>query len=105
VKPEKKLLLFDKQEGLFDALYQRRCQAAVNDAPLLAAVRKENPGRYGALAGTLGTAERYGVVFPKGSRLVPDVNRALAALAGDGALARLQKRWLGADVSKLRALT
>ena len=104
VKPERKLLLFDKQEGLFDALYQRRCQAVVNDAPLLAVIRKDDPGRYGALAGTLGTAESYGVVFPKGSRLVPDVDRALAALEQDGTIARLQKRWLGAEMSKLPAL-
>jgi polar amino acid transport system substrate-binding protein len=105
VKPEQKVLLFDKQEGLLDALYQRRCQAVVDDAPLLAVLRKDAPGRYGPLAGTLGTAESYGVVLPKGSALVPDVDRALAALAADGSLARLQKRWLGADVSKLRALT
>ena len=34
VKPTRKVLLFDKQEGLLDALYRRRCDAVVNDAPL-----------------------------------------------------------------------
>ena len=105
VRPAKKPILFEKQEGLLDALYQRRCQAVVDDAPLLAVLRKEAPDRYGRLVARLGTAESYGVVLPKGSALAPEVDRALAGLVDDGSIARLEKRWLGADVSKLPVLS
>lgn len=104
VRPTRKLILFEKQEGLLDALFQRRCQAVVNDAPLLAALRKAAPDRYGRLVARLGVSDAYGVVLAKGSKLTPLVNRALAELERDGLVAQLEKRWLGADVSKLRVL-
>jgi polar amino acid transport system substrate-binding protein len=104
VKPTRKPLLFEKQEGLLDALYQRRCQAVVHDAPLLAALERAAPDRYGRLVARLGTPSGYGVVLAKAGMLTPLVNRALASLQREGVLSRLQRRWLGGDVSKLRVL-
>jgi len=104
IKPTRKVLLYDKQEGLLDALYQRRCDAVVNDAPLLAALRRQAPDRYGRLVGGLGLTESYGIAFEKGSALRPLVNQALADLRSNGTLATLEKRWLGGNMAKLPVL-
>jgi len=81
-----------------------RCQAVVFDAPALATLRAQVPSRYGPFAGIIATGERYGAVFPKGSRLRGPVNRAIAALTKDGTIAALQKRWLTGDLANLPTL-
>lgn len=80
------------------------CQAVVFDAPTLATLRASVPGRYGPMAGVIPTGERYGAVFPKGSRLRGPVNRAIAALTRDGTLAALQRKWLAQDLAKVPVL-
>jgi polar amino acid transport system substrate-binding protein len=80
------------------------CQAVVFDAPTLATLRAAVPGRYGPMAGVIRTGERYGAVFPKGSRLRGPVNRAIAALKKDGTLAALQRKWLAQDLAKVPVL-
>jgi ABC-type amino acid transport substrate-binding protein len=70
----------------------------------LATLRAAVPGRYGPMAGVIPTGERYGVVFPKGSRLRGPVNRAIAALKRDGTLASLQTKWLAQDLAKVPVL-
>ena len=80
------------------------CQAVVFDAPSLATLRAAVPGRYGPMAGIIPTGERYGAVFPKGSRLRGPVNRAIAALKKDGTLAALQRKWLAQDLSTIPVL-
>jgi polar amino acid transport system substrate-binding protein len=104
IRPALKPILFDKQEGLLDALYQRRCQAVIDDVPILAALRRQAPDRYGRLVARLGGTESYGVVVPKGSPLRALLDRALAQLKQDGTIVTLEKRWLGADVAKLTVL-
>lgn len=41
-----------------------------------------------------GRQEEFGLLFEKGSGLVPCVDQAIASLKQDGTLARLEKRWL-----------
>ena len=41
-----------------------------------------------------GEQEKFGMLFEKGSTLVPCVNQALDALKSDGTLAALEKQWL-----------
>jgi polar amino acid transport system substrate-binding protein len=45
------------------------------------------------------TGEHYGLLLAKGNPLVTCVNKALAALRGNGTLARLQARWLSVYTS------
>ena len=104
IRPTKKLLLYDKQEGLLDGLYQRRCAAVIDDAPILAALRRQAPDRYGRLVARLGTPESYAFVVPKGSPLRPLLDQALTKLKQDGTIVTLEKRWLGADMAKLPVL-
>jgi polar amino acid transport system substrate-binding protein len=104
VRPALEPILFDKQEGLLDALYQRRCQAVIDDAPILAALRRQAPDRYGRLVARLGGTENYGLVVAKGSPLRAPLDQALGKLKQDGTIVTLEKRWLGADVAKLPVL-
>jgi polar amino acid transport system substrate-binding protein len=104
VRPTRSVILFDKQEGLLDALYQRRCDAVVNDAPILGALRRQAPDKYGRLVARLDTQEAYGMAFQKGSTLRAPVNQALSQLRADGTIGTLQKRWLGANMANLPVL-
>jgi polar amino acid transport system substrate-binding protein len=104
VSPSRPPFLFASVELLFDALRVGRCDAAVLDAPILAAERAFAPDRYGPLAGVLRTNERYGVVIRKGSPLTGQVDAAVRALVGNGMLSRLERRWLLTDLRRLSVL-
>jgi hypothetical protein len=60
--------------------------------------------RYGPLAGVLRTGDRYGIVLQKGSPLTARVDAAVRALVDNGTVSRLQRRWLSADLGRLRVL-
>ncbi len=104
VRPTRPPFLFAGLELLFDALRVGRCDAAVLDAPILAAERAFAPDRYGPLAGVLRTNERYGVVIRKGSPLTGQVDAAVRALVSNGTLSRLERRWLLTDLGRLPVL-
>ncbi len=104
IAPQKKPRLANDPSQLMYDLYNDRCDAVVYDADILGAARAAAPERYGPFAGRIVTRERYGIAFPKGSPLRASVNTALRTLIRNGTLARLQKRWLSADVTKLPVL-
>jgi polar amino acid transport system substrate-binding protein len=104
VRPTRPLLFFASLDLLLEAVRVGRCDAAVLDAPILAAERASAPYRYGPIAGVLRTNERYGVVVERGSVLTPRVDAAVRALVANGTLARLQRRWLLTDLSRLPVL-
>jgi polar amino acid transport system substrate-binding protein len=101
VRPTRPLFFFASLELLFDALRVGRCDAAVLDAPILAAERASAPDRYGPLAGVLRTNERYGVVLAKDSQLTRRVDAAVRTLVANATLSRLQRRWLLTDLRRL----
>lgn len=100
---EQPVLTLDQSE-LAAKLFSGRCDAAVSDAPALGVLRDQAPERFGALAGRIATGESYAAAFERGSPLRPFVDRALAQLRREGTLARLERKWLTADVSKLPVL-
>lgn len=104
IRPETKPLLVADPSALMQELFRGRCDAAVYDAPVLGAARAQAPDRFGPLAGRIVTGEQYAAVFEDGSRIAGPVNRAIQRLLRDGTVARLQKRWLSADVSTLKTL-
>ena len=104
VKPSRAPFRYASVDLLLDAVRTGRCDAAVLDAPILAAERAAAPYRYGSLAGVLETGERYGAVLPKGSALTPRVSAAVEALVANGTVAKLQRRWLATDLAKLPVL-
>ena len=104
IRPRLAPYRFTSVDVLFERLRTKRCQAVLLDAPVLAAERAEAPYRYGPLAGVIVTGEQWGVVLPKGSQLTRRVTTAINRLVANGTVARLQRRWLSTDVTKLPIL-
>ncbi len=50
------------------------------------------------------TNEKYAIALERGSPLRPRLDSAVRALAADGTLERLRKRWLGTDTASLPTL-
>lgn len=104
IRPTRPPRLVNTPSQLIYDLYSDRCDAIVYDSVVLGAERAAAPDRYGPFAGRIVTQERYGIALPKGSPLRARVNAGLRTLTSEGTLARLQKRWLSVDVSKLPVL-
>ncbi|MEE9376393.1 MAG: transporter substrate-binding domain-containing protein [Rhizobiaceae bacterium] len=49
-------------------------------------------GKLKIIGGPLGT-EDFGFIFPKGSDLVPSINKAIASMKADGTIEKLNKKW------------
>ena len=81
-----------------------RCDAAIHEAPLLAASVVHAPGRYGRLPARIETGATYAIALPLGSPLAAGVGEALATLRASGATARLARAWLGVDPARLPVL-
>ena len=104
IKPTKKPRLVANPSQLTYDLYNDRCDAIVFDAPRPRRGARRGTRAVRAVRGSHRHTERYGIAFPKGSPLRASVNAALSGADRDGTMARLQKRWLTADVAKLRVL-
>jgi polar amino acid transport system substrate-binding protein len=90
-------MLLDLQTG--------RCDAVVDDLPVLAALKGRAPRSYGPIAGLIRTGEQYAVALPKGSPLTPRVDAAITAARADGTISKLRRRWLDLDLSKIRTIS
>ena len=104
IKPRRKPMLLSDPSDLTYALFTKRCDAIVADAPTLAVLRRQAPDRYGPLVGRIVTREKYAIALEKGSSLRPRIDAAVRAVIKDGTLEHLRRRWLGVDTAKLPAL-
>ena len=104
IKPTKPVRLIGNVPTLLLDLQTGVCDAVVYDSPVLATLKARAPLRYGTLLGVIPTGEQYGIALPKGSTLRPEVNKALTSMIQDGTIARLQRKWLDGDTSKLVVL-
>jgi ABC-type amino acid transport substrate-binding protein len=104
IKPTRKPRLLENPSRLSYELFTQKCDAVVFDAPSLAVLRRQAPGRYGPLVGRIATKESYAAAFQKGSALRAPVDAALARLKRAGTIEQLRKRWLGVDTSVLPVL-
>lgn len=104
IRPTRAPTLARSATALFALLRSARCDAAVYDAPILAAERASAPQRYGPLAGRIATGERYALALQKGSPLTAPLDAAVRALVADGTVTRLERKWLATDVSTLPEL-
>jgi polar amino acid transport system substrate-binding protein len=102
--PVKKPLVYDTTAAAFTAVQFGRCDAFVMDVPIIASQKKTKPSAYGPIAGQIITNEKYGAVLPKGSKLTPLLNSAIAALRENGTIGGLQKKWFNINVAKLPVL-
>jgi polar amino acid transport system substrate-binding protein len=94
--PARRPLQYGTTAAAFDAL--------VLDTPIVASQKKTKPSAYGPVAGQIVTNEKYGAVMPKGSKLKPSVDAAIKALAANGTLTKLQKKWFNINFAKIHIL-
>jgi polar amino acid transport system substrate-binding protein len=106
IKPSKQPDVFNTNDAAVASLKNKQIDGLVVDLPtafFVTAVQVENGKILGQFP-TVGTQERFGMVFEKGNSLVQCVNEALSKLRADGTLADLQEQWLseaaGAPVLK-----
>jgi polar amino acid transport system substrate-binding protein len=102
--PAKKPLTFPTTTAAYQAVQIGRCQAFVLDVPLVSLEKKQNPTKFGPVAGQIVTHEQYGAVLQKGSKLLPLVNRTLTGLIENGTVGKLQKKWFSLNFSKIPVL-
>ena len=95
LRPEGLVLEYPTATAALSALSTSICDAFVFDLPALIAAKQRSPDRYGAVAGRVGSTERYGAVMRKGSPLRPAVNKAIASLVRESAFVKIGARHFG----------
>ena len=106
IKPSSTPSAFDDNTAAVTALKNKQIAGLIVDLPTafyVTAVQVPNGKIVGQFA-SIGTQERFGMVFQRGNPLVGCVNNALAAMKRTGTLKRIQQIWLakvtGAPVLK-----
>jgi polar amino acid transport system substrate-binding protein len=97
IKPDSEPVVFEDTNAAKQALLNHQVDAILADLPTalyIVAVEIPKGTIVGQLQAVPGQDEQFGMLFEKGSNLVPCVNQALAMLRDDGTLDSLQQRWL-----------
>jgi polar amino acid transport system substrate-binding protein len=99
VRPNEDPSVFDDTSAATQALKNGAVDAVVVDLPTafyITAVELDNGVIVGAFPAEQG-GEQFGLLFEKGSALVPCVNQALAQLTAQGTLQDITDQWLGGE--------
>jgi polar amino acid transport system substrate-binding protein len=97
IEPAAQPAIFDDTNQAKQSLLNGQTDAILADLPtafFITSVEIPKATIVGQFQASTGRQEEFGLLFEKGSGLVPCVNRAIASLKEDGTLARLEKRWL-----------
>jgi polar amino acid transport system substrate-binding protein len=97
IQPDQPPLVFDDTNQAKQALNNGQLDAFLADLPTafyITAVEIPKATIVGQFQPEAGQQEQFGMLFQKGSALVPCVNEALARLKDSGELAAIEKRWL-----------
>uniref|UniRef100_UPI00333E1E13 glutamine ABC transporter substrate-binding protein GlnH n=1 Tax=Castellaniella defragrans TaxID=75697 RepID=UPI00333E1E13 len=93
--PSARLKLFPNIDNAFLELATGRVDAVVHDTPNVQYYARHAGQGKVKVVGALKSGDFYGIAFPKGSELVPVVNKALAELQADGTYDKLYETWFG----------
>jgi glutamine transport system substrate-binding protein len=104
IRPALRPLLLADEGALARRLQTGLCDAALVEAPRLAAFAAGRRDRLGPVAGRVETGVAYAVALARGSGLAPRVEAALRRLHADGTLARLRRSSFGVDPLRLPVL-
>jgi len=97
IQPDQDPLVFTDTNAAKQALLNGQVDAILADVPTafyITAVEIPQGKIVGQFQPETGQQEQFGMLFEKGSGLVPCVNAALAELRKDGTLADIEQRWL-----------
>ncbi len=102
VGPADDPLVFEDTNAAKQALLNDQVDAILADLPTafyITAVEIPKGKIVGQFQADPGAEEQFGLLFEKGSELVPCVDEALASLKEDGTIAELEQQWLSDTVS------
>lgn len=98
IKPTKAPREYSTTGAAAQALVVKQIDSFVIDVPIAPALVKQYPKDL-TIVGQFVTNEQYGILFQKGSKLKPDVDKALTAMKTDGTLKKLQNKWFPGTAS------
>jgi polar amino acid transport system substrate-binding protein len=103
ITPTKKAREYSTTGAAAQALVVKQIDAFVIDVPIAAALVKQYPKDL-TIVGQFITNEQYGILFQKGSKLKPAVDKALTDMKSDGTLKKLQNKWFPgtADLTEIK---
>ncbi len=94
------LRLFPNIDNAYLELQTGRVDAAMHDTPnVLYYIKEAGQGRVKTVGDQM-LAHEYGIAFPKGSTLIPDVNASLANMKEDGRYDAIYQKWFGTQPPK-----
>jgi polar amino acid transport system substrate-binding protein len=102
IHPHTQPAVFEDTNAAKQALLNGQVDAILADLPTafyISAVEIPNSTIVGQFQPETGQQEEFGMLFEKGSALVPCVDQALAVLRRNGTLAGLEQKWLSDAVS------
>ncbi|MEI5673551.1 MULTISPECIES: ABC transporter substrate-binding protein [unclassified Nocardioides] len=107
IEPGTDPAVFEDTNAAKQALQNDQIDAVLADLPTafyISAVEIEDSTIVGQFQPEVGDTEEFGLLFEKGSELVPCVNDALAALRENGTLDEIEQEWLSdvVDVPELQ---
>jgi len=102
--PAKQPLAFPTTTAAYQAVQINKCDALILDVPLVSLEKKQNPTKFGPVAGQVATHEQYGAVLQKGSKLLPIVNSTMKTLIANGTVGKLQKKWFNLNFALIPVL-
>jgi glutamine transport system substrate-binding protein len=92
----RKVKLFPNNDAMILELMSGGADAVVFDSPVMANFMQSDAGKGKVkVVGPVYMGQSYGIGFPKGSPLVPKVNKALKKLRKNGTYDALYKKWFG----------
>jgi polar amino acid transport system substrate-binding protein len=97
IQPDTDPAVFEDTNAAKQALQNGQVDAILTDLPTafyISAVEIPKSTIIGQFQPETGQQEEFGMLFQKGSELVPCVDEALAALKDDGTLAQIEQQWL-----------
>jgi polar amino acid transport system substrate-binding protein len=97
IQPDEDPAVFEDTNAAKQALQNGQVDAILADLPTafyISAVEIPNSTIVGQFQPETGQQEEFGMLFQKGSGLVPCVNAALQALRDDGTLDKIEQQWL-----------
>jgi polar amino acid transport system substrate-binding protein len=104
LRPMHKPLTFPSTTAAYQAVQIGRCEAFILDVPLVSLERKQNPSKFGPVAGQIVTHEQYGAVLQKNSKLTMQIDAVLKKLTKNGTIAKLQKKWFNVNFAAIPVL-
>jgi polar amino acid transport system substrate-binding protein len=96
IKPSRKPSVYDTNDLAVQALKNKQIDGIVVDLPtgFYMSAAQLDKGKIVGQISSGSSPEQFGFVLTKGSKLTACVSKAVDALRGEGALARLQQQWL-----------